>query len=123
MFKNDKTKKFFCINENFKNNRKADLSISLDVIFHLVEDNAFNLYMQNLFDSSNRYICIYSSNKIRPSGKYVKHRIFTDWIDKYVSNSWKLIEFIPNKYPFDIKYPFNTSYSDFYFYEKINFTS
>ena len=60
MFKNDKTKKFFCINENFKNNRKADLSISLDVIFHLVEDNAFNSlkssYSLSLLTFLNKYL-------------------------------------------------------------------
>ena len=37
-FKNDKTKTFIHLNDNFKNNKKADLSISLEVIFHLIED-------------------------------------------------------------------------------------
>lgn len=40
------------MSDNFTNNIKADLSISLDEIYHLLEDNAFNLYMQNLFNSS-----------------------------------------------------------------------
>jgi len=107
-FKDDKTKAFIYMNKNFKNTAKADLSISLDVIFHLIEDNVFNIYMKNLFDSSNKYVCIYSSNKLMKSGKYVKHRIFTDWIEKYASNEWKLKEYIPNKFPFDPKKSYNT---------------
>lgn len=118
-FKNDTSKTFIYIDQNFKNKIKGDLSISLDVIFHLIEDDVFNKYMNNLFHSSNKYVCIYSSNTIKPSGKYVRHRIFTEWIDRHESNKWKLKEFIPNKFPFDAKKPFTTSYSDFYFYEKI----
>ena len=117
-FKNDKTKTFIHLNDNFKNNKKADLSISLEVIFHLIEDEVFNSYMLNLFKSSKKYICIYSSNINSPSARYVRHRKFTDWIDKYMSRNWKMIEFIPNKYPFNPKHRYNTSYSDFYFYEK-----
>ena len=62
---------------------------------------------------------IYSSNKIEPAGKYIRHRIFTVWIDIHESNEWKLKEFIPNKFPFDDKNPSSTSFCDFYFYEKI----
>lgn len=119
-FKNDKTKIFIHLDNNFNNNKKADLSISLEVIFHLIEDEVFNEYMQNLFISSNKYVCIYSSNFNKKSARYVRHRKFTDWIDKYMFKNWKMKEFIPNKYPFDTKHKYSTSYSDFYFYEKIN---
>jgi len=118
-FNNDTTKTFIHMNDNFINDKKADLSISLDVIYHLIEDNVFNLYMQNLFNSSKKYICIYSSNVDKKWDKHVRHRKFTDWINKYVSNEWKLKEYIPNIYPFDIKKSDFTSFSDFFFYEKI----
>ena len=110
------------MNESFKNDQKADLSISLDVIFHLVEDDVFDLYMQNLFNSSNKYVCIYSSNidmNDINSAPHVRNRKFTDWIDKYLSNKWKIKEYIPNKYPFDPKKSDTTSFADFYIYEKI----
>lgn len=77
-FNNDNTKTFIYLDENFKNEEKADLSISLDVIYHLVEDNVFDTYMRNLFDSSNRYVCIYSSNVNKPWEAHVRHRKFTD---------------------------------------------
>ena len=99
------------------NDKKADLSISLDVIYHLIEDDVFDLYMNNLFSSSNKFVCIYSSNS-NSGGKHVKHRKFTDWIDKYMSKDWKLKEFIPNKYHIRRKNREITSQADFYFYEK-----
>ena len=92
-FYNDSTKKFFHINGKFINNKKADLTISLDVIYHLLEDNVYNLYMKNLFDSSEKYICIYSSNYDKIDAMHVKHRKFTDWIDKYQSNNYSCLNF------------------------------
>ena len=118
-FNNDFTKSFIHMNDSYYYNKKADLSISLDVIFHLLEDDIFNLYMINLFNSSNKYVCIYSSNVDFGWDKHVKHRKFTDWVDKYMNNSWRIKELIPNKYPFDPKNSETTSFSDFYFYEKI----
>jgi len=119
-FKNDTTKTFIHLNDNYINDKKADLSISLDVIYHLLEDNIYNVYMNNLFNSSKKFVCIYSSNINKKWDQHVRHRKFTDWIDKYISNEWKIKEYIPNKYPFDIKHQESTSFSDFYFYEKIN---
>ena len=118
-FINDKNKIFIYINESFKNDKKADLSISLDVIYHLLEEDVFNLYMQNLFNSSNKYVCIYSSNIDMQWAPHVRHRKFTDWIDKYISNIWKIKKYIPNKYPFDPTKSDSTSFADFYIYEKI----
>ena len=75
--------------------------------------------MQNLFNSSNKYVCIYSSNIEMKWASHVRHRKFTNWIDKYLSNKWKIKEYIPNKYPFDPKKSDTTSFADFYIYEKI----
>ena len=105
--------------DEFKIDKKADLSISLDVIYRLLEDDVFKIYMKNLFDSSKKYVCIYSSNFEGRGAKHVKHRKLTNWIKKYLSSNWKLIDFIRNKYPFDVKNEKNTSFCDFYFYEKI----
>ena len=40
--------------DNFAKDKKADLSMSLDVLYHILEDNVFNSYMINLFNSSNK---------------------------------------------------------------------
>ena len=117
-FYNDSTKTFIYTYNNYKNNKKGDLSISLDVIYHLLEDKVYNKYMHNLFKSSNKYVCIYSSNIDIGWAPHVRHRKFTDWIDKYASCCWKLIKYIKNKFPFEPN-NMNTSFADFYFYEKI----
>lgn len=117
MFLNDPSKHFATVNEY--DGQQAELSISLDVIFHLVEDDIFNEYMQRLFDASVRYVAVYSSdtedNTINVS-PHVKHRKFTSWISRNRPN-WRLIEKIPNKYPYNGDFT-KTSFSDFFFFEK-----
>lgn len=97
----------------------ADLSLSLDVIYHLVEDNVFNQYMERLFDSSNRYVLIYSSNEVGtyPEGSHVRHRVFTDWIAKF-KPGWKLLQKMDNPYPFDENDQDHTSIADFFLFSK-----
>ncbi len=115
-FSKDKTKSFFLYDPNyFVDNLKvfnSQLSISLDVIFHIVEEKIFNKYMHDLFDSSKEYVIIYSSNTRRQQkkqGKHVYHRKFTEWI-KNNKKDWNLIEIIKNKYPTE-------SFSSFYIYK------
>ncbi len=114
-FKDDSSKQFFHTSEF--NTQKAELSLSFDVIFHLIEDDVFNNYMENLFNSSTKYIMIYASNKDEEHVVHVKHRKFTKWISKY-KKDWKLKQYIKNKYPYDEKNPDHTSFADFYIFEK-----
>lgn len=117
MFAGDDTKSFGLIGED--KNESADLTLSLDVIYHLVEDEIFNCYMERLFDSSRRFVIIYSSNTSenakRPDA-HVKHRHFSKWVTT-CRPEWMLVECIRNKYPLDA----NTgkgSFADFYIYTK-----
>jgi hypothetical protein len=115
MFSSDNTKSFIHTTEF--NDQRADLSVSLDVIYHLLEDEVFNKYMNNLFAAADRFVIIYASNKDEPLAQHVRHRKFTDWIEKNKPD-WKLQEIIYNKYPFDAKNPDNTSFADFYIFKK-----
>lgn len=115
LFSSDKTKTFKVLMNKISEN--ADCTLSLDVIYHLVEDNIFENYMKLLFSASNKYVVIYSSNKDEYQTIHVKHRNFTKWIEKNLVD-WKLKLIIKNKYPFDVQDPDNTSFADFYFYEK-----
>jgi len=121
-FKNDTTKNFvWSGGRGFKNNVKGDLALSLDVIFHLIEDEVFNSYMHQLFDSSKKFVIIYSCNDVKFNNKKVVHvlcRNFTDWI-KQNKKDWKLIQFIKNRFPYRKENQKHTSFSDFYIYEKI----
>ncbi len=117
-FSNDASKTFKLMTEY--NNETADISMSLDVIYHLVEDEIFESYMHTLFKAANRYVIIYASDSEddeRHDGAHVRHRIFTKWINENISNC-KLIEHIPNKYPYEGDYK-TGSFSDFYVYEMI----
>lgn len=115
-FTNDSTKTFFNISDY--NAQKADLSLSLEVIFHLIEDDIFYTYMDNLFNSTNRFVIIYSSNLDNQSNiPHVRHRKFTDWIDEN-RKDFSLISYFPNRFPFSEENPNNTSFSDFYIFKK-----
>jgi cyclopropane fatty-acyl-phospholipid synthase-like methyltransferase len=119
-FKMDSTKKFYIYNEFRTIDCQADLVLSLDVIFHLLEDDVFDSYMSNLFSRSKKYVIIYSSNYDQYVGKHVRCRKFTDWIDKRMKYKFEQIGFIKNIYPFDENQPDDTSMSDFFIYKKID---
>ncbi|CAN5716241.1 hypothetical protein BH11PSE8_BH11PSE8_30730 [soil metagenome] len=98
---------------------RADLAMSLDVIFHLVEDSVFDLYMRNLFAASHRYVAIYASDRDDNSGKdgpHVRHRLFSKWIALHAPE-WKLMRHVPNKYPYHGDHT-KGSFAEFFFYEK-----
>lgn len=117
-FERDERKRFiWCGGEDFKNEMKADLTLSLDVIYHLVEDNVYEIYMDRLFGSSLSYVCIYSCDFENRLADYIKCRKFTDYV-KTKYKEWKLIEYYPNRYPYLELDPENTSWSEFFFYQK-----
>lgn len=115
-FKNDPSKKFKLVGEYA--NHSADLTMSLDVIYHLIEDSVYREYMQRLFDSSKLFVIIYASNKdeVPVTGVHVKHRKFTNWVDQH-AKEFKLISHIPNKYPWNGN-EHETSFADFYIYQR-----
>lgn len=96
---------------------QADLVLSLDVIYHLVEDEVFNDYMKQLFAASSRWVIIYASNESQPhQTPHVRHREFTRWIDAN-EPGFRLVHRIPNVYPYSADDPDHTSFADFYIFE------
>lgn len=97
-------------------NLKADLGLSLDVIYHLIEDDVFEAYMRQLFDATRKVAVIYASNKDEVTGSaHVRHRCFTNWV-KANRPDFLHMKTIRNRYPFDPADPDNTSFADFYVY-------
>jgi hypothetical protein len=100
--------------------KETDLIMSLDVIYHLVENNVFESHMQTLFGAKNKRVVIYSSNynddfdEAKPI--HVRHRKFTDWIEKNAPN-FKLDQYIPNQHPYKGDETVG-SLADFYFYSQ-----
>jgi hypothetical protein len=118
----DRSKTFYTYDEAtvLTATTKYDLSLSLDVIFHLTEDHAFNEYMKNLFSSSDRFVIIYSSDSdtLTDEAQHVRHRQFSKWVELYLGNTWSLRRTIQNPYPLDMNDPSGTSFSDFYIFSK-----
>jgi hypothetical protein len=120
----DPTKRFLLADPN-GSCPAATMTMSLDVIYHLIEDQVFSSYMQTLFNSSNRYVVIYSSNGEPLNANavtwppHVRHRRFTDWADSNAPG-WKLTNKIANRYPYsrDRQGREQGSFADFYFYAK-----
>lgn len=118
MFKMD-TNKRFILDTEIKNDI-AQLAISSDVIYHLIEDTVYEKYMKQLFSLSSKYVIIYAKDADIKHAVHVRFRKFTQYIE-YHYPSWKLIKHIPNKYPQTVLGSDNdtTSPSEFYIYSKI----
>jgi hypothetical protein len=93
---------------------RCDLSSSIDVIYHLIEDQVFEEYMRRLFLFARRFVIIYSSNVDgRPGAVHVRHRRFTDFVEANLPD-WRLVQHLPNRYPFDPSRRNDTSLADFF---------
>ena len=78
-----------CRNLAEYNGETAELALSVDVIFHLVDDAEYRKHLDMLFGSATRYVMIYSSNITDiAKPKHIKHRRFTD----DVPDGWELLE-------------------------------
>ena len=115
LFATDPTKTFALLDDF--DHRQAELVLSLDVIYHLVEDSVFNEYMTLLCATASRYLIIYSSNTDANPGdvaEHVRHRHFSTWLDDK-QPAWQLLRHIPNRYPLT-SFPKDGSCADFYIY-------
>eukprot|EP00037_Helgoeca_nana_P028536 m.336160 g.336160 ORF g.336160 m.336160 type:complete len:250 (+) comp27779_c2_seq2:190-939(+) len=76
------TKTFLHISEYDTNPTKyrAAVSISFDVLYHLIEDTVFDSYMRRLFGSAKFFVMIYSSDHDYRQADHVRHRKFTSWV-------------------------------------------
>ena len=88
----------------------SDMAISLEVIFHLTEEQVYQLYMRHLFALSRRWVVIFSSDGADRSDGIFPHfrqRKFTD----DVPEGWVLRERVvnPNR---------ERSVSDFFVFER-----
>ncbi len=96
----------------------AELAMSIDVIFHLVEDSVFNRTMEALFSHATRFVLIYSSNQDCDwPAPHVRHRCFTNHVAA-AWPEWRLLAHLPNPLPFDPGRPDDTSFADFFVYAR-----
>lgn len=77
-FAADPTRKFVHLDEF--GGTKADLVLSLDVLYHLVEDEVFLAHLDAVFAGAVRFAVIFSTNHDDPAASaatHVRHRSFT----------------------------------------------
>lgn len=109
MFKDDPTRRIAHVSEY--RGEMADLALSLDVLYHLVEDNVFDKYIRALFNAAKKYVIVYSSDddNIPSTVPHIRHRNFSNWI-QVNRPLWKRTEIIKNEVGV---------YADFHFYELV----
>lgn len=102
-----------------RNPEKAVLTISLDVIYHLIEDKVFEEYVRTLLNSSEKYCIIYACNdEVASKASHVRGRNFVDYIKRNFKD-WELFAIRYNDFPYsELRDGSNSSISDFYFYRR-----
>jgi SAM-dependent methyltransferase len=96
----------------------ADLALSIDVLFHLIEDQSFERHMDALFAYATRFVVVYASNvDLDWPSPHVRHRRFTDHVAA-TQEAWTLQSHVPNRYPFDPSCAESTSFADFFVYAR-----
>jgi SAM-dependent methyltransferase len=123
-FADDPTKSFLCYTPgHFTDPARfvsADLAISLDVIYHLVEDDAYHLHLRDLFGAARRFVVLFTSDAdslatVERPAPHVRHRpVPRDVAARFPD--WRLRERIPNRYPYR-GCGTETSFADFFIYE------
>lgn len=93
----------------------SELSLSLDVIYLIIEDTIFEKYMRDLFNSAIKFVVIFSTNHEESQYLYIKNRKFTDWIVQNIPG-WNLKEIILSKSKIKTT---NSDLCNFYIYEKL----
>ncbi len=83
-FKQDSGKSFLLYEPHFFQNNGtlvADLSLSLDVLYHLIEVDVWELHLRHLFAASRHLVAIYAvDDDLDRRGSHVLYRRFTPWI-------------------------------------------
>lgn len=89
----------------------AELALSLDVIYHLLEDDVYRRYLCDLFGAAERYVIIYSSNREdASSAAHVRHRAFLRDVEAGFP-TFRLARKIDNILP-------SQSFADFYVFSR-----
>jgi hypothetical protein len=120
-FAKDRTKSFFLYEPGaFVDQHsvfRAQLALSLDVIYHLTEDAIFESYMRHLFAAAERFVIAYSSNIESPDVEpHIRHRDFTSWIAAMLPE-WRLAQRVPNPYSVSADRR-SGSFADFFIFQR-----
>jgi SAM-dependent methyltransferase len=118
-FRGDSTKSFLLYSPTAFHDAggalSADCALSLDVIYHLVEDDVYDKYLRDLFGASRRFVVIYSSDGTTDAlalreAAHVRHRPVCDDVARRFPAFVKRAH-IPNRYP-------DRTFASFFMFER-----
>lgn len=123
-FKGDVRKSFFIYDQTcFEDNSKifsSDLSLSLDVLYHLIEKEVYENYILQLFSCAKEFVIIYAPDINIPrtsSSSHEHYRKFSLDIERLLPE-WELFQVIENEFKVINANDEDSSDADFYFYRK-----
>jgi SAM-dependent methyltransferase len=70
---------------------RADLALSMEVLFHLVERDVFEAYLVLLFGAAERYVVVCARDAELRGGPHERYRPFTPWVAEQAPE-WELVE-------------------------------
>jgi len=112
MYKDHRGKRFELLRDY--EGETADAALSIDVVYHLVEDDVFDAHLEMLFGAATKLVVVYSSNHESSRHHHYRHRAVCDAIAvRYPC--WQLAAALPNLYPYDSTTGFG-SLAEFYMY-------
>jgi hypothetical protein len=92
---------------------KSDVALSLDVLYHIVEEDKYHKYLQDLFSLGKKYVVVYSTNFNLEETEHVLHRKFTEDVKRF--KDWSLTEEVNNPFPGNGE---QESMANFFIFEK-----
>ncbi len=113
---NDGSKSFMLYDPKYFVNNSfitADLTLSMDVILHLIEDEIYADYMSALFAASTKNVAIFTTATDVQPGKMAPHNKFRDhrpWVRDFAPTFREIKSVLA---PSELRYPEDTG---FYFY-------
>ncbi len=112
IFSNDGSKQFGLYDPFSFNPAKcpADMALSMEVIFHLTEEELYQLYMKHLFCCARRWVLVFSANIPDNTGGLFPHFKPRQFLED-VPAGWLLRQRIPNPHG-------DISISEFFIFEK-----
>jgi len=100
----------------------CDLALSLDVIYHLTEEEVFERHMTDVFTAAHRFVALYTSDTDQLPGlmgaPHIRHRPVRRFVAERFPH-WKVEEVVENRFPWNGD-PRTSSWADFTFYSRVD---
>lgn len=95
-FADDASKQFRLLGNHDAKYR--ELALSLDVAYHLIEDDIFEEHLNLLFGWASRFVILYTTNVDLAWEGHVRHRRVLPYIQRWFPD-WTLIEQVSPRFP------------------------